>query len=67
MELSGQFHALATLPLENAPSIHYIGGWVTPRAILDMAMKKTIMSLLEIETRYSIPQPASQPASQPFW
>jgi hypothetical protein len=33
MEVSGQLHAMATLPLG-------IGGWVDPRAFLDDAKKK---------------------------
>jgi len=36
MEVNGQLHALATLtPKERAPSIHWIGSWVDPRAGLD--------------------------------
>jgi hypothetical protein len=28
MEMIGQLHALAALPGERAPGIHWIGGWV---------------------------------------
>jgi hypothetical protein len=27
-------------PRERAPGTHWIGGWVGPRAVLDMAMKR---------------------------
>jgi len=36
MEVSGQLHALATLPLVT----QWIGGWVGPRAGLDMVVKR---------------------------
>jgi len=32
MEMSGQFHALATLAAGNIPGAHGIAGWVGPRA-----------------------------------
>jgi len=36
MEVSSQLHALAALPPgEGAPGIHWIGGWVGPRASLE--------------------------------
>lgn len=36
VEVSGQFHALATLaPEEGVPGIHWIGGRVCPRAGMD--------------------------------
>jgi hypothetical protein len=39
--VNGQLHAPAALPLEKEPpSIHWIGGWVNPRAGLDDAEKK---------------------------
>jgi len=37
MEVGGQCHALATLPLGKRPSTHWTGGWVGPRAGLDLA------------------------------
>jgi hypothetical protein len=43
MEVSGQLHALAALPLrERAPGTHWIGGWVDPRAVLDAVVKRKI-------------------------
>jgi hypothetical protein len=33
--MSGQLHALAALSQRKAPSIHWIGSWVGPRAALD--------------------------------
>jgi hypothetical protein len=41
MEVSGQLHAPAALPSrERAPGIHRIGGWVGPRAVLNIAVVK---------------------------
>jgi hypothetical protein len=40
MEVSGQFHTLATLSSRKNPQYHYIGGWVSPKASLDMVMKR---------------------------
>jgi len=41
MEVSGQLHAPAALPLgEIAPGTHWIGGWVGPRAICDAVVKR---------------------------
>jgi len=41
MEVSGQFHALADLPPGvRAPDTHRIGGWVGPRAGLDVVSKR---------------------------
>jgi hypothetical protein len=46
MKMSGQFHALdALLPQERAPSSHWIGGWVGPRASLDTEEKRKISTL----------------------
>jgi hypothetical protein len=45
MEVSGQLQALAALPpRERAPDIHWIGGWVGPRAVLDAVVKRKIPS-----------------------
>jgi hypothetical protein len=45
MEVSGQLHAPAALsPKERAPSTHWIGGWVGPRAVLDAVVKRKIIS-----------------------
>jgi len=43
MEGSGQLHALAALPpKERACGTHWMGGWVDPRASLDMVLKRKI-------------------------
>jgi hypothetical protein len=45
MEVSSQLHAPATLPLkERDPGTHWIGGWVGPRAVLDVVVKRKIPS-----------------------
>jgi hypothetical protein len=37
MEVTGQLHALAALPTgKEPPGTHWIGGWVGPRAVLDV-------------------------------
>jgi len=43
MEVSGQLHALATLSRGKDPGIHWIGGWVDPRAGLDVAEKRNYL------------------------
>jgi hypothetical protein len=49
MEVGGQFHDPAALsPRETNPVTHCIGGWVGPRAGLDI-VKKSILFLPEIE------------------
>jgi hypothetical protein len=35
MEVSGQFHTAAALPLGKSPFTHSVGGWVDPRGGLD--------------------------------
>jgi hypothetical protein len=46
MEVSGQLHALAALPLGKEQLVsHWIGGWMGPRASLDMVAKRKIPSL----------------------
>jgi len=41
MELSGQLHAPTALtPRKRGPGIHWLGGWVGPRAGLDTVMKE---------------------------
>jgi hypothetical protein len=32
------------IPWETAPCTHWIGGWVDPRAVLDVVVKKKILS-----------------------
>jgi hypothetical protein len=36
MRVGGQLHALVALPLGKKPGAHCIGGWVGPRAGLDL-------------------------------
>jgi hypothetical protein len=59
MEVSSQLHALAALPPgEGAPGIHWIGGWVGPRVILDTVSKRKIPSpCQEFKSKYPIVQP----------
>jgi len=45
MEVSGKLHAPAALPSERAPGYHWIGGWVGPRAVLDVEMWRKIPSI----------------------
>jgi hypothetical protein len=43
MDVSGQFHAVAALPQrKRAPGIHWIGGWVGPRAGAEPVMRRKI-------------------------
>jgi hypothetical protein len=45
MKVSGQPHAPAVLPLEKEPASNYWnGGWVGPRAGLDVVAKRKILS-----------------------
>jgi hypothetical protein len=45
MEVSGQLHAPAALPPGGgSPGTHWIGGWVSPRAVLDAVVKRKIPS-----------------------
>jgi hypothetical protein len=44
MEVSGQLHAMAALPLEKEPLISSGGSWVGPRASLDCVEKRKISS-----------------------
>jgi hypothetical protein len=48
-------------PRERAPGIHWIGGWVGPRAVLDMVVKRKIPSApWESNPRTQIIQPIAQ-------
>jgi hypothetical protein len=48
MEVSGQLHARAVLPPgERAPNTHWLGGWVGPRAGLDVVEKTKILHCRE--------------------
>jgi hypothetical protein len=46
MEVSGQLHEPADLTpwKEPPPHIHWIGGWVGPRAVLDTVVKRKLPS-----------------------
>jgi hypothetical protein len=44
MEVGGQLHSPAALPPGKEPMAHWIGGWVGPRAVLDMVVKRKIPS-----------------------
>jgi hypothetical protein len=59
MEVSGQLHGLATLsPGKEASGIHWIGGWVGLRAVLDVVVRRKIPSLCqESNLRTPIIQP----------
>jgi hypothetical protein len=47
--------------MERAPVTHWIGGWVGPRAVLDVAVKRKIPSpLWESNPRTPIVQPIAQ-------
>jgi hypothetical protein len=63
MEVSGQFHALATLPLprEIGPGTPWIGGWVGPRAGLDVVVKRKIPSPCQ-----DLNPPIIQPVAQHY-
>jgi hypothetical protein len=51
MEVSGQLHTPAALPLEKFPSpvTNWIGDWVGPRAVLDAVEKRKILAVAGIE------------------
>jgi hypothetical protein len=50
VEVSGELHITATLPLVKNLSMHSIGGWVGPRASLDtFGEKKNFLFLPGIE------------------
>jgi hypothetical protein len=62
MEVSGQLHAPAALPpRERAPGTHWIGGWVGPRAVPDVVVKRKIPSpRRESNPRTPIVQPVAE-------
>jgi hypothetical protein len=61
MEVNGQPDVPAALPnRERAPNIHWIGGWVDPRANLDMVLRRKIPSpCRESNTDHLIVQPVA--------
>jgi hypothetical protein len=44
MEMSGQLHPPVALPPGKEPLVHWIGGWMGPRAVVDAVVKKKIPS-----------------------
>jgi hypothetical protein len=62
MEVSGQLHAPAALPLGKEPLVPiWIGGWTGTRAALDSVVKRKIPSpRRESKPRTPIVQPAAQ-------
>jgi hypothetical protein len=54
MEMSGQLHDSATLPLGKEPGTYWRGGWEGPRAGLDVVERRKILLLPGIEPRASI-------------
>jgi hypothetical protein len=62
MEVSDQLYAPAALPpRERAPGIHWIEGWVGPRAVLDAVVKRKIpIPRRESSLRTPIVQPVAQ-------
>jgi hypothetical protein len=62
MEVSGQVHFPSRFTAkERAPDTHWIGGWVGPRAVLDVVVKRKIPSpRRESNIRTPIVQPVAQ-------
>jgi len=67
MEVSGQLHTLADLPLgKEPPDTHWIGGWVGPRAGLDVMVKRKISNPCQASnTCSSSPKPSAIPLRYP--
>jgi hypothetical protein len=59
MEVSGQLHSPAAYTRERAPAIHWIEGWVRPRAGLDAVVRRKIPSPYR-DSNPPIIQPAAQ-------
>jgi len=52
MEVSGQIHRPATFtPRERAPNSHFIGGWVAPRASMDVVVRRKIPKKLNTKLK----------------
>jgi hypothetical protein len=51
LEVSGQLHAPAALPQGEALRSHWLGGWVGPRAGLDLNLDPLIIQL--VASRYT--------------
>jgi hypothetical protein len=59
MEVSGQLHGPTALPMRTRPGIHWIGGWVGPRANLEL-WRRTNVALAGFRT------PAVQPVARRY-
>jgi len=57
VEVSGHLHSPAALPPEKCPETRWIGGWVAPRAGLDVVVKGNdkCPALSGIEPQLSFP------------
>jgi hypothetical protein len=55
MDVSGQLHTAATVPLGKYPGTHWIGGWVDPTASLDVAEEKNFLPVPGFETKFIQP------------
>jgi len=65
MEVSGQLCAVTTLPPgKEPPSIHWIGGWVGPRASLDAMTKRQNPTIVTAGNWMPVIQPT---ASSLYW
>jgi hypothetical protein len=51
MAISGQHHASAALPPEERSGTHFTGGWVGPRAVLDMCTISIQLAPFSAETK----------------
>jgi hypothetical protein len=73
MEVSGQLHASAALPLGQSPGTHWIGAWVGPRAVLNAVVKRKILHCRESSSGISACSPSLYRLSYPhslnkkFW
>jgi hypothetical protein len=54
-------HPCFSTPMERAPSTHWMGGWVGPRAGVDATEKRKILPLLGIEPHLSNLWPTAIP------
>jgi hypothetical protein len=58
MEMSGQLHGPAALPLGKDPGAHYIGKWAGPGASLDAMEKRKFFLYARNRTRIPRCRPA---------
>jgi len=60
MEVNGQLHFSSSFTLEvKAPSNHWMGGWVGPRAGLDEVAKRTSLIIVPAENLTPVVQPVT--------